>query len=65
MKITLCGSITFYDGMLDMKIKLEQLGHLVKLPPSEVKNENGDTISVKEYHQIRKAETDGTSTSSE
>ncbi|MFA6307354.1 MAG: hypothetical protein WC664_00755 [Patescibacteria group bacterium] len=61
MKITICGSIAFYDEMLDVKKKLEQLGHLVKLPPFEVKDENGDMIPVKEYYAKRKAETNDTS----
>ena len=47
MNITICGSIAFYDEMLDAKKKLEQLGHRVKLPPFEVKDENGNMIPVK------------------
>lgn len=58
MKITICGSIAFYDEMLDIKGKLEQLGHQVKLPPFEIKDENGNMISVKEYYSRRKSETD-------
>ena len=61
MKITICGSIAFYNEMLDVKEKLEQLGHQVKLPPFEVKDDNGNMIPVKEYYSIRKAETDDTS----
>ena len=61
MKITICGSIAFYDEMLEIKEKLEQLGHQVKLPPFEVKDENGNMISVKEYYSKRKAETNNTS----
>ena len=61
MKITIYGSITFYDEMLEIKEKLEQLGHQVKLPPFEVKDENGNMISVKEYYSKRKAETNNTS----
>ncbi len=57
MKITLCGSIAFYDQMLEIKQKLEQKGHEVKLPPIEVKDETGKMISVKEYYQLRKTET--------
>lgn len=61
MKITLCGSIAFYDEMLDVKNQLENLGHEIKLPPFEIKDENGNMIPVKEYYARRKAETDDTS----
>ncbi len=61
MKITICGSIAFYDEMLDVRKKLEQLKHRVKLPPFEVKNEDGNMIPVKEYYAKRKAETNDTS----
>ena len=61
MNITICGSIAFYDKMLDIKKELEQLGHQVKLPPFEVKNENGNMIPVKEYYSKRKAETNNNS----
>ena len=55
MKITICGSIAFYNEMLDVKQKLEELGHEVKLPPSEIQDENGNMIPVKEYYTRRKA----------
>ena len=61
MNITICGSIAFYDEMLDIKKKLEQLGHQIKLPPFEVKDENGNMIPIKEYYSRRKSETDATS----
>ena len=61
MKITICGSIAFYDEMLDIKKELEQLGHQVELPPFEVKDENGNMIPAKEYYYKRKNETDNTS----
>lgn len=54
MKITICGSIAFYDEMVSNKEALEKLGHEVKLPPIEVPGENGEMISVKEYYEIRK-----------
>lgn len=63
MKITICGSIAFYDEMLDIKKKLEQLGHLVKLPPFEIKDESGKMIPIKEYYSKRKAETKDKNTS--
>ncbi len=57
MKITISGSIAFYDEMLEIKKRLESLNHEVKLPPVDVKDENGNIISVKEYYNKRKAET--------
>lgn len=54
MKITLCGSIAFYGEMEEIKVKLEKLGHEVKLPPSQVPDENGVMIPVKKYYEIRK-----------
>jgi hypothetical protein len=57
MKITLCGSIAFYDEMFRIKEQLEALGHEVKLPPHEVAGPDGKTmISAKEYYAIRKRE---------
>lgn len=56
MKITICGSIAFYDEMLKIKENLEKLGHQVKLPPVEIKGKNGNAIHVKEYYEKRKAE---------
>lgn len=60
MKITLCGSIAFYDEMMEVKQALETLGHEVKLPPHEIKNEQGAMIPVKEYYAQRKAATEDT-----
>ena len=54
MKITLCGSIAFYDQMQKVKIDLEKMSNEVKLPPIEVPGENGEMISVKEYYEKRK-----------
>ena len=53
MKITLCGSIAFYSEMIEIKNKLEKIGHEVKLPPNEIKNGEGKMISVAEYYKIR------------
>jgi len=61
MNITICGSIAFYDEMLENKKTLEQIGHAVKLPPFEIKDENGNMIPVKEYYIKRKSETNDTS----
>ena len=57
MKITICGSIAFYDEMLKVKGELESLGHEVKLPPIEVKDKNGNIISVQKFYELRKNET--------
>jgi len=54
MKITICGSIAFYNEMLDVKQKLEELGHEVKLPPHEVQDASGVMIPVKEFYARRK-----------
>ena len=59
MNMTLCGSISLYDEMLDTKKRLEDLGHTVQLPPSEIRDRNGVMISVQEYYARRKATSDG------
>lgn len=55
MKITICGSIAFYDQMCEVKKELEKLGHEVDIPPCELKDDNGKIISIQEYYKIRKA----------
>ena len=60
MKITLCGSIAFYDEMLEVKGNLEAMGHEVKIPISEVIDEEGNVVPVKVYYERRKAETSET-----
>ena len=57
MKITICGSISFFDEMNEIKSKLEKMGHKVKCPLYEIKNHNGDRISDREYYEIRKKST--------
>ena len=57
MKITICGSIAFYDKMLEIKRELEELKHEVDLPPFEIKDDKGRMIPVLEYYRIRKSET--------
>lgn len=57
MKITICGSIAFYEEMEKIKSELESMGHEVRLPPSEIRNENGKLMPAKEYYKLRK-ETD-------
>jgi hypothetical protein len=46
--------------MLDVKRQLEVLGHEVKLPISEVMDEEGNVVPIKEYYERRKAETSET-----
>jgi hypothetical protein len=61
MKITICGSIAFFDNMLKVKSELESLGHEVKTPPTTITDNAGKQISVERYYEIRKTETDPTS----
>ncbi|MFC1801401.1 hypothetical protein ACFLZB_02975 [Nanoarchaeota archaeon] len=53
MKITLCGSMVFFDGMLECKRLLEEQGHEVRMPPTHVEDDHGNKVPVKEYHKIR------------
>lgn len=55
MNITICGSIAFIDEMREAKKELEGLGHDVRMPPTEIADEHGQTISVMEYYRMRKA----------
>jgi len=55
MRITICGSIAFIDEMQATKNELEGLGHEVKVPPSEIVDENGKVMSAKKYYALRKA----------
>ncbi len=54
MIITICASIKFWPQVIEVKEKLEAIGHQVLIPPHQVKNETGDFIPVEEYYQIRK-----------
>lgn len=54
MKITICGSIAFYDEMTKAQHRLESMGHQIKLPPHQVQDEHGQMIPVQQYYQIRK-----------
>lgn len=58
MNITVCGSIAFFNEMLDVKNQLERLGHQVKIPPVKIPDEHGNLIPVTDYYAKRKAETD-------
>ena len=53
MKITICGSVAFQDEILSVKQKLEELGHEIKIWPSEIQDGSGKLISVQEYYRIR------------
>ncbi len=55
MKITICGSIAFIDEMEAAKRELEQFGHEVKLPPSEMTDAEGKAILSKDVYAIRKS----------
>jgi hypothetical protein len=57
MKITICGSIAFFDEMLQIKQELEQLGHSVQIPPTQIPDNTGKLISIKKYYEIRNKET--------
>ena len=58
MKITICGSIAFYDQMLVAQKQLIDLGHEIKIPPSQRLDKKGDLISSQEFYQIRHASDD-------
>jgi len=61
MKVTICGSIAFFKEMQEMKSKLEGLGHDVRMPPSELKDDSGKDIPITEYYKLRKATTNNES----
>ncbi len=58
MKITICGSIAFYEEMLKTKEALEEMGHKIKMPPSKLKDGAGKSIGVSDYYEIRKKGSD-------
>jgi len=58
MKITICGSIAFYEKMEEVKKELEKAGHIVDLPPLEIEDEKGNYISVQDYYKLRKSSRD-------
>jgi len=55
VRVTLCGSIAFFDEMVEVKKKLEKRGFVVKMPPNELKGENGEIITAKKYYELRKS----------
>ena len=55
MRITICGSMSYIDKMLELKSRLESMDHLVKVPQIEIKNPEGQILTQQEYDQIRKS----------
>ncbi len=53
MRITICGSIAFYDEMLLVQKELAVLGHEVKVPPPMRTGKSGEALSSKDYYIIR------------
>jgi len=56
MKITICGSIAFYEEMEQAQKILESMNHEVDLPPSKLHDDQGNIISVQDYYALRKSE---------
>ena len=54
MKLTICGSIAFIDEMVRVKTELEDLGHEVKIPSTDIKNKDGEYIPSKDFYQLKK-----------
>ncbi|MBI4116345.1 hypothetical protein HY449_01235 [Candidatus Pacearchaeota archaeon] len=54
MKITICGSMAFYEEMLRTKSQLEKMSHEVRIPIEGFADENGNLLSVEHYNQLRK-----------
>ena len=54
MKITICGSIAFIEEMIRTKRDLEQMGHEVKMPPTQIEDDRGNIISVVDIYNRRK-----------
>lgn len=57
MKITICGSIAFIDEMVEAKCRLEEMGHEVQMPPTEIVDGAGAAIPAKQYYHFRKTTT--------
>ncbi len=52
MKVTICASIAFYENMLDIKLKLEKLGHMVNIPIFDIKSNNFDVNRKEEVMKL-------------
>lgn len=55
MRITLCGSIVFFDEMESIRQKLEELGHEVKTVEKDIADENGVVLDMKARHEFIKS----------
>jgi len=56
MKITICGSLSFYKEMTGVQQQLQNLGHEVKLTEPHIKDKNGDVMDIKDYDRLRRSE---------
>ena len=55
MRITLCGSVFFYEEMLTLRQELQAHGHEVRLPSAAVIGQAGEPVPVGEHDAQRKA----------
>ncbi len=55
MRITICGSIAFISEMVEMKNRLEKMGHEVAIPPVTVPGPDGKPIPAIDYYKHKKA----------
>jgi hypothetical protein len=53
MKITICGSIAFYEEMQAAQKTLEALGHEVQIPYANFTDDDGNPISIPEAYAVR------------
>jgi len=58
MNIAICGSIFFIDEMTKAKKILEEKGHDVQMPPTEVQSEDGGMMLAKDLYTLRKVTTE-------
>lgn len=54
MKITICGSIAFFNEMKALQQKLEKSNHQVEIPRDTILNEAGTEIPSLEFYQLKK-----------
>ncbi len=55
MIITLCGSIAHIDRMIECQKILQMAGHVVHIPAYVPKDQDGNTMTPKEFYRIRKS----------
>lgn len=53
MKITICGSMLFFDKMQEIKRKLEDLNHEVQIPVDATCDNLGNKISIVQFYELR------------